>query len=106
MNLYELWMLTGISQQGRWRMEYYLNESMSRSQLWQEDNYWARCEDGHQLSHTVGIGSKKVGILRRQITREVGGTLQLEAAYGLTFAPDRQFLEEGTIIRLPIYRKA
>lgn len=78
------------------RMEYYLNESMSRSQLWQEDNLLATgVEDGHQLSPSVLVVKGRNFTETDNNQGEVGGTLQLEAAYGLTFARIGT-LEEGT----------
>lgn len=69
------------------RMEYYLNESMSRSQLWQEDNLVATgVEDGHQPSPSVVIVKGRGFAETGDNQGDVGGTLQLEAMQGLTFA--------------------
>lgn len=69
------------------RMEYYLNESMSRSQLWQEDNLQATgVNNDYQSSPSVLVVKGRNFTETDNNQGEVGGTLQLEATQGLTFA--------------------
>lgn len=78
------------------RMEYYLNESMSRSQLWQEENLYATgVNDSYVLAPAVLVVKERN--LEETINNEgeVGGYIQLEATYGMHFAKIG-LLEEGT----------
>lgn len=92
------------------RMEYYLNESMSRSQLWQEDNLLATgVNDGYQPSPSILVVKGRTNFAETMDNQgEVSGILQLEAALGLTFAKTGTLVEstDYTIVNLPEGLKA
>ena len=86
------------------RMEYYLNESLSRSELWQEENLITTgVNDGYVVAPVVLIVKGKNFSETLDNQGDVNGSLQLEASAGMTFAKIGVLVEgtDYTISNLP-----